>query len=409
MSLRELVVVALAASAALGSARAEEPLTLARAVERALAHDAEARSAAAEVRAARARLDAASVPLASNPELSAGVGPREEGGRRTVDFQVALSQRIEVGGQRGARVEAARAGVGAAEARLSATRARVAAAVRERVGRLAASRLRVRIAAQARRLADQAAGAAEKRFQAGDVARVEVNSARIERGRAARAALLAEEGAVTALAELELLLGVEPGASPEISFDLEGAAGEAERDRDEAVREALSSRRDVAALRLTSPPRTPRRAWRRGRRRRPPRSASRSRGRSGRTSSSAPSRSTCRCSRATRGARGVAAARVEQARVALAALERRVAHEVRLGLERVGSARRAVGAFDAATAAALDEHLALAARAYEAGQLDFVRYLLLSREALEARREQIDALEALNEARAQLERALGRG
>ena len=72
------------------------------------------------------------------------------------------------------------------------------------------------------------------------------------------------------------------------------------------------------------------------------------------------------------------------------------------------NARRVVDAFDAGTAAALAEHLSLAASAHEAGQLDFVRYLLLSREALEARRDQVDALEALNDARAQLERAIGR-
>lgn len=109
-----------------------------------------------------------------------------------------------------------------------------------------------------------------------------------------------------------------------------------------------------------------------------------------------------------RGERGVATARVEQARVALSALERRVSHEVRLAVERVRNARRVVDAFDAGTAAALAEHLSLAASAHAAGQLDFVRYLLLSREALEARSDQVDALEALNDARAQLERAIGR-
>jgi outer membrane protein TolC len=48
-------------------------------------------------------------------------------------------------------------------------------------------RLRADVAAEAQRLAEQAA-AAEKRFQAGDVARLEVNSARVERARATRAA-----------------------------------------------------------------------------------------------------------------------------------------------------------------------------------------------------------------------------
>ena len=81
---------------------------------------------------------------------------------------------------------------------------------------------------------------------------------------------------------------------------------------------------------------------------------------------------------------------------------------MRLAAERVRAARRMLDAFDPATTAALVENLALVTKAYEAGQIDFVRYQLLRREALEARRDRIDALEALNRAEAQLERALGR-
>jgi outer membrane protein, heavy metal efflux system len=81
---------------------------------------------------------------------------------------------------------------------------------------------------------------------------------------------------------------------------------------------------------------------------------------------------------------------------------------VRLAVERVRAARRTLETFDPRTTAALAENLALAARAHQAGQMDLVRYQLLRREALDARRERIDALEAVNRAAAQLDRALGR-
>ncbi|MCM2334183.1 MAG: TolC family protein, partial [Anaeromyxobacteraceae bacterium] len=130
MRTRDVVVLALLASSTASAAGAAEPLTLPAATARALARSPEVRSAAAEVRAARARLEEASRVLASNPELSLGGGPRDGGPGRTTDLELALSQRIEVGGQRSARVASARAGLGAAEARLSSARARLAADVR---------------------------------------------------------------------------------------------------------------------------------------------------------------------------------------------------------------------------------------------------------------------------------------
>src|SRR5512145_1943983 len=147
MSLRELVALALVATTA-GAARAGEPLTLGVAVDRAFAQNADVRAAEAEVRAARARLEGVSVLLASNPEVSAGAGPRDAGDRRTIDYEVALSQRVEIGGQRGARLAAARAALGAAEGRLASTRARVASEVRGLLGRLGAAGMRVELAAE---------------------------------------------------------------------------------------------------------------------------------------------------------------------------------------------------------------------------------------------------------------------
>ncbi|HET8541607.1 MAG TPA: TolC family protein [Anaeromyxobacter sp.] len=406
MSLRELLAVALVA--AVGAARAGEPLTPADAVARALAQNADVRAAEVDVRAAKARLEGAAVLLASNPEISGAVGPRDAPEGRTIDYEVAVSQRVEIAGQRGSRTAAARAALGAAEARLASTRARVAAEVRDLLGRAAAARLRVEVADEARRLAEEAAKGAERRFGAGDAARIEVNSARVELGRATRAALEAEQERLAAVGELELVIGAAPGAVQAVAFALEREGGAAEPPVEALVREALTSRRDVAAARLDVE------------------SASAESSLATRSVVPTPSLgvSVAREDGAdivlgtlsfelplfarSRGERGAAAARAQQARVALEALERRAAQEVRLAAERVRAARRMVAAFDAPTMAALGENLALVTRAYEAGQIDFVRYQLIRREALDARRDRVDALEALNRAEAQLERALGR-
>ena len=77
-----------------------------------------------------------------------------------------------------------------------------------------------------------------------------MNSARLERGRATRAALEAEQERIAAVAELELALGAEPGSAPEIAFVLEDASRATERSPEELVAEALAARRDVLAARL---------------------------------------------------------------------------------------------------------------------------------------------------------------
>ena len=390
------------------AAGADGALTLPVAVERALAQNADVRAAEAEVRAARARLDGAAAPMAYNPELSGAAGARDGDAGRTAEYEVALSQRIELGGQRGARVAAARAALGAAEARLAAARSRIATEVRELLGRAAAAALRVEVAAEAERLAGDAARAAEERFRAGDAARIEVSGARVERGRATRAAVQAEQERLAALAELELVLGAEPGAAGGIAFGLEGPGTASAADADALVREALALRRDLAAARLDVEAATAEERLA-GRAAVPTPalgvSVAREEGADvvlGTLSFELP------LFQRNRAERGAASARAQQARIALAALERRAAPEVRRAIEGVRAARRSLDAFDPETTAALAENLALVTRAYQAGELDLARYQLLRREALDARRERIDALEAVNEAEARLDRALGR-
>lgn len=402
----ELAAIAIVLSALPAGARGEEPLTLERAVARALAQHTEVRHAEAEVRAAAARLEGASPLLPTNPEVAAAAGPRDGAGRRTVDYEVGLSQRIEIAGQRGARIDASRAALHAAEARLVARRAEVVAEVRDLFGRLAAATALAEIAEDALRIARQGAGAAEKRFEAGDAAQLEVNSARFDAGRAARAALDAAQRRSAIAAELEVALALDTGERADIAFDLAAHPDGPERPLDELLREGLSRRADIAAARLDVA------------------AAEAGRALAARAAVPTPSLgvSFAREEDAhvvlgtlsvelplfarNQAERGVASARLDQARAALAHAERRAVRDIRLAVERLRAAREAVQALESAAATA-SETLTLVTRAYQAGQIEFTRYVLLRREAIEVRRDHVDALEALNRAKAQLDRVLG--
>jgi cobalt-zinc-cadmium efflux system outer membrane protein len=255
---------------------------------------------------------------------------------------------------------------------------------------------------------EQAAEAAERRFRAGDAARIDVNSARVERGRAARAAFEAEQERLAAEAELETLLGFEPGSASRALPGLEELASWTEEPMDALLREALASRRDLAALRLDLV------------------AAEEEASLAARSAIPSPALgvSVAREEKANlvlgtltidlpffarnQGERGATAARVEQARIAVGTLERRIAQEVRLAAERARSTRRLLDALDPGAATALAEDLALATRAYEAGQIELLRYQQVRRDAVDARRDRIDSLEALNRAAARLDRSLGR-
>src|SRR5262245_10370726 len=66
-------------------------------------------AARARVAEAEGRLRTASALFAANPELEASAGPRDSDDGDTTDWEVALSQDLELAGQRGARIAAAEA------------------------------------------------------------------------------------------------------------------------------------------------------------------------------------------------------------------------------------------------------------------------------------------------------------
>ncbi len=138
-----------------------------------------ARQKAPEVMTARARareagsqLEAASV-WRFNPQLSGTVGPRFDTAGTTVDWSLGAQQWIEIGDQRSARVEAARAAAMAGEARSEETRRRILRDVAVTFIAALYWKRRVTLAEENLRLVEAVARVAAKRHEAGDVGGLE--------------------------------------------------------------------------------------------------------------------------------------------------------------------------------------------------------------------------------------------
>ena len=124
-------------------------LTLVQALEEAAARSPAVVAAEREVAAAEARVRQAG--YRQNPELSLEVenvaGTGELRGLSRMESTVAVNQRLDLGGRRGARVEAARSELAVQRLRLAIARADLAQSVREQFARAVAARERL---AQAR-------------------------------------------------------------------------------------------------------------------------------------------------------------------------------------------------------------------------------------------------------------------
>jgi cobalt-zinc-cadmium efflux system outer membrane protein len=389
------------------AALAGRTLTLNQSIALALEQSPRLLSSRTDAAMAQARLRGAALFLQSNPELEGAVGPRLRAGDTSVDVGLGVSQRLELFGQRGARREVAESELASSTARLEAERVELAAEVREAFARALASEQELRLAEEGRALAEQSLKAAEERLAAGAASRIEVNTALVALGRAARERARATQRRVTAYAQLRLLLGLEPTEALTLEGDLRGTAS-TPPSRELLVAQALTQRPEVKAARAELETA-----------RAEARLASREALPSPRVGASYSREEGAHIIQGTLGielpvfnrnqaARGVSAARVAQAEALLGATEQAVRSEVGLALERHQAARAAAEVYSEEVLAALQQNLELVNEAYRAGKVDFLELLVIRREALDARGGLIETLEELNTAEAQLQRALGR-
>ncbi|MPZ18022.1 MAG: hypothetical protein GEV06_08930 [Luteitalea sp.] len=377
-------------------------------LERARQQAPTARVARARIAEAEARLVGARARLRSNPEVSATLGPRTSEGDHSSDVEIGVSQVFELGGRRAARVAGAQAGIdeGTAVAE-EAIRFALRDAALAFYDALRA-RERVRLLGEAKHVADEVLRSAERRYQAGDIAVLDVNVARAQLARALTAEAAARADLTRPLADLRVLLGLSRGDGLHLRGSLtdaqpEGQAYELTRriadpsspvaqrrtselmDRvddlpafralDAQIREA---RADQALARAQAKPDV------------------------GLSASYANEEAshillgglTITLPTFQKGQELSAAAAARLTRLSLErdALRREAEVRLQAALERYREERRGLESLERDALPGLEENETLAQRSYEAGELSLPEWLVLRRELLETRLEHVDRL-----------------
>lgn len=389
------------------TARAEDPPPLDLPTALALAHANSPTLAAARQRVAEARgeLTSATLLLPENPEVEVGAGPRwlDAGvaGRR-VSVEAGISQRLEIGGQRAARIGGARASVSSAEAEVEAAVRSVDLAVATAFWEAMAAEERSRIAAEHEALARELLDIAVARYERGATTPLDVNAARIRLAEAIRQrgrAVFEEKAAGVRLAPL---LGLDPaapprvvGALPEPSPSSPAAGDDALATSPDAVAAHQRTRSARAAADLASAM-----AWPDVRIGARYATEEASQAVMGSVAFGLPLRR-------AQGERQRASAGVGRAEADERAVRARVAaelHQARLDAER---ARGALELYDAAVLNALGENVVLLRRMAAAGKAPPAEVVVLQRELLEGRLGYLDARLQVAVAEARLRAAAG--
>jgi cobalt-zinc-cadmium efflux system outer membrane protein len=200
-------------------------LTLTAAWRLAIENNPGLRARQAQLAAAQAALDEARSPLYNNPELSGEATRREVPQNalpveRRREWTAGLSQTFEIAGQQGHRRTAAEAALAAQQAELDDARLQLRAQVAQAFFKVLALQQRLEIEEQAAKLFDDTAGAVQKRRTAGEDTRLDANVAAVEAERARNQAEQAREQLADARAELATWLQLPPASVPVAQGDL---------------------------------------------------------------------------------------------------------------------------------------------------------------------------------------------
>src|SRR5205807_53317 len=149
------------------------------------------------------------VLLRDNPVVEAAGGRRESDRGVSTDIDTGISQTFELGGRRRSRITGAQAEVESQTAGAADTTRQVLSEVAASFLRALAAQERLRVLTTNEGIATDLLRVAERRHQAGDIADLELNVARIAASRAHSDVRAAEAARERAMAELRVALGIE--------------------------------------------------------------------------------------------------------------------------------------------------------------------------------------------------------
>lgn len=202
---------------------ARDTLTLERALALARERAPRVRVARAAVEESRARLVGAQPLFRDNPTLSGALGRRADGLAGTtsvLEGRLELTQALQIGGQRRARIAGAEAAIAERVAVADEVLREVVAEVALAFFRALHARERMNLAVAAEETAGRSAQALERRFRAGDVPVLDLNLAKTSRARAVAAVRNAVASFRNEEGHLRRLLDLDPEADLEVSGDL---------------------------------------------------------------------------------------------------------------------------------------------------------------------------------------------
>ncbi len=389
------------------------PLTLDQAWQLAEAGNPALLTARANLVAAEGQLTDARAFLWNNPQI-AGDGVRRDiphngfDNQRGREWSAGISQTFEIAGQQGFRREAAARELAAVQSQLQETRRQVRAEVEQRLVRVLTLQLRIGTEEEALKLVDDAAEAVRKRVIAGEDSRLDGNLAAVEadRGRNQLAAL--REQLIEARADLARALQMPPEALPEVAGELAPVSADYSLDQ---LLESAANRPQLRALELRVAAATYRLDLERALTY-PDITVGVSVGREG------PGSAREKLVGFTvlvplplfrRNATGIGKASTElaQAEIERKAAGRDVPAQLRALLLKVESVRTRVKLLEETVLTRLDQNQRLSTEAYRAGEIGLLQLILVNRQALDGRRDLLDARAELRLATIALETAAG--
>ena len=393
----------------------ERTLTLDEALRRAEEVAPALGAAQARLSAGEAELREANAFLWNNPVIDATAARRRipQPGlaeARVTEPALGLSQTFETGGQPAHRRAAAAANREALALSVPDAMRQVRRDARERFFRVLSLQLRAGIEREAQAAAEEAAALAAQRVSAGEDSRLDGNLARIEAGRARNQAAAAGEALSRARADLAALLQLPLDTLPRAEGDLASLAPPAPPGD---YLERLALRPDLAALE-----RRVEAARRRVELERAARSPDVTVGVSGGREGPYESRESFAMLslslplplfRKNDAAIGRALADLTQAELDQRAATSRARAELESLFQQYATLSERVGRLRSEVLPALEENLRLSRRARQAGEIAVPQLLIVSRQALDARRELLEAQTEQRLVASAIEAAVGSG
>ena len=203
--------------ALLGYGSLVQGMTMDEAVKMALESNFELRALKIEEEVAKGQLEKAQILFPGNPvverSLSRKDRPTVDGGGRSTNYSMKLSQEFEVAGQRGLRIELARKNLSGVILGIKNKERILAYEVKDTFARSLALKKKVELTGRVAALQEELLDFTKVKYEAGSVSGLEVNLAEVELGKAKRDRLSVERELRESLLALQGLIGspIEPG------------------------------------------------------------------------------------------------------------------------------------------------------------------------------------------------------